>query len=383
MHYRSINYYGYDKNRYDDCKELINESNFKHLQILNTWLLGLTIVFLFLSKMNLFGVTGRNFNMYLSFFILSFVLEVFLFVFKDFSKKHSSVIVHINAATMVTFGIYSSAKQPYLTATMYLVLLVLLAVAYIGTMVSVSVIMILYSAVFLYTSYKLKSHSLFELDSYNVTVCLILAIILHYTFQHTRMEQFATLQRNIQIQRDLEIRSSFDTLTDLLNRARFFSIAGEIVGKYTELNEYIAIALLDLDKFKQINDTLGHQMGDKAIQTTATIIAEELNLDLLEKWSFASKVVKEKVSFAGRLGGDEYILFIRGLKNDEETLELLNRILSRLKAVKIGELNGIHGSFGVTVLKETDADIDTAYTRADAGLYISKASTDEKITFNK
>ena len=82
MHYRSINYYGYDKNRYDDCKELINESNFKHLQILNTWLLGLTIVFLFLSKMNLFGVTGRNFNMYLSFFILSFVLEVFLFVFK-------------------------------------------------------------------------------------------------------------------------------------------------------------------------------------------------------------------------------------------------------------------------------------------------------------
>ena len=383
MHYRSINYYGYDKNRYDDCKELINESNFRHLQILNTWLLGLTIVFLFLSKMNLFGVTGRNFNMYLSFFILSFVLEVFLFVFKDFSKKHSSVIVHINAAAMVAFGIYSSAKQPYLTATMYLVLLVLLAVAYIGTMVSVSVIMILYSAVFLYTSYKLKSHSLFELDSYNVTVCLILAIILHYTFQHTRMEQFATLQRNIQIQRDLEIRSSFDTLTDLLNRARFFSIAGEIVGKYTELNEYIAIALLDLDKFKQINDTLGHQMGDKAIQTTATIIAEELNLDLLEKWSFASKVVKEKVSFAGRLGGDEYILFIRGLKNDEETLELLNRILSRLKAVKIGELNGIYGSFGVTVLKETDTDIDTAYTRADAGLYISKGSTDEKITFNK
>ncbi len=383
MYYRSINYYGYDKNRYDDCKELINESNFRHLQILNTWLLGLTIVFLFLTKMNLFGVTGRNFNMYLSFFMLSFVLEVFLFVFKDFSKKHSSIIVHINAAIMVTFGIYSSAKQPYLTATMYLVLLVLLAVTYIGTMVSVSVIMILYSAVFLYTSYRFKSHSLFELDSYNVVVCLILAIILHYTFQHTRMEQFATLQRNIQIQRDLEIRSSFDTLTDLLNRARFFSIAGEIVGKYTELNEYIAIALLDLDKFKQINDTLGHQMGDKAIQTTATIIAEELNLDLLEKWSFASKVVKEKVSFAGRLGGDEYILFIRGLKNDEETLELLNRILSRLKAVKIGELNGIHGSFGVTVLKETDTDIDTAYTRADAGLYISKASTDEKITFNK
>lgn len=383
MYYRSINYYGYDKNRYDDCKDLINEANFRHLRILNTWLLGLTVVFLFLSKMNLFGVTGRSFNMYLSFFVLSLIPEVLLFAFKDFTRKHSGIFLHLNAATMVTFGIYSSIKQPYLTATMYLVLLVLLAVTYIGTMVSVSVIMILYSALFLYTSYKYKSHSLFELDSYNVTVFLILAIVLHYTFQHTKMEQFTTLQRNIQIQRDLEIRSSFDTLTDLLNRARFFSIAGEIVGKYTQIDEYIAIALLDLDKFKQINDTLGHQMGDKAIQTTATIIAEELNLDLLEKWSFANKVVKERISFAGRLGGDEYILFIRGLKNDEEAIALLNRILDRLKAVKIGELKGIRGSFGVTALKESDEDIDTAYQRADAALYTSKSSDTEKVTFNK
>ncbi|MBQ3889730.1 MAG: GGDEF domain-containing protein, partial [Lachnospiraceae bacterium] len=157
----------------------------------------------------------------------------------------------------------------------------------------------------------------------------------------------------------------------------------EIVGKYTQIDEYIAIALLDLDKFKQINDTLGHQMGDKAIQTTATIIAEELNLDLLEKWSFANKVVKERISFAGRLGGDEYILFIRGLKNDEEAIALLNRILDRLKAVKIGELKGIRGSFGVTALKESDEDIDTAYQRADAALYTSKSSDTEKVTFNK
>lgn len=382
MNLLKYNYYGYEKNRFRDCKDLIHDTNYRHLTILNTWFLCLTIVFMFLSWNNRFGTTRRSFRMYLFFMLVSLLSEVFLVVFKNFSIKYAPVFVYLNTLILMGFGIYSSMMQPYLTATMFLVLVVLLSVAYIDTMVSTTVTMIFYSSVFLYTSYTYKSSSLAQLDVYNVTVFLILALVLHYTFQRAKMQQFYTLQRNIQIQRDLEIRSSFDTLTDLLNRARFFSIAAEIISKYTSGDEYIAVCLLDLDKFKQINDTLGHQMGDKAIQVTANIIAETLQINMLEKWSFTNRAAKEQISFAGRLGGDEYIMFIRGLNNEAEVDALLKKVLNKLNSVKIGELNGIHGSFGVTALSPDDKDIDTAYNRADEALYRSKEAGKNCITFN-
>lgn len=381
MYYMSINYYGYDKNRYNDCLDLICETNYRHILIINTWLLGLTIVFMILSRLNMMGVTGRNFTMYLVFMIISLALEGVLIIFRSMCIKYAQVVMHLSILLLMSFGIYSSMMQPYLTATMFLVLIVLIAVAFIGTMVNMSVLLILYSSAFLYTSFKSKSSSLAELDTNNVIIFLILALVLHYSFQRTRMEQFHTLKKNIQIQRDLEIRSSFDTLTNLLNRARFFSIAGEIVSNLTLEDEYIAVCLLDLDSFKQINDTLGHQMGDKAIQMTASIISDSLGIDLMEKWSFTSRVASGRLSFAGRLGGDEYIMFIRGLKGSDDVHVLLENILKRLNSVHIGELNGIHASIGFTSLTDKDTDIDSAYTRADNALYASKESGKNKISF--
>ena len=121
-------------------------------------------------------------------------------------------------------------------------------------------------------------------------------------------------------------------------------------------------------------------MGDKAIQVTGSIIAETLSIDMMEKWSFTERAVRDKLSFAGRLGGDEFIMVIRGReKNDIK--EILESILKKLNNVRIGELQGIHGSFGVTVIKETDRDMDSAYNRADDALYESKRAGKNRITF--
>ena len=379
MH-RNLNYYGYDKRRYEDCIELIHDTNYKHIIILNTWFLALTVVFMVFSRLNQFGVNKRNFRLYFICTLVSLAFEIVLFVFKDFVTKNAQLFTHINILTLMLFSIFSSIAQPYLAATMYLVLVVLVAVTYIDTMISMTIMLILYSSAFLYTSFEKKPVSIAQLDVYNITVFLILALVLHYTFQRAKMQEFYTLQRNIEIQHDLEIRSSFDTLTELLNRARFFAIAGEIIREYRDVDEYIAVVLLDLDSFKQINDKLGHQMGDKAIQVTGRIIADTLKIDMLEKWSFTERAVKEKISFAGRLGGDEFICFIRGKDSVEEISSLLSEVLTKLNAVKIGELNGIHASFGVTRVEIDDGDIDSAYNRADDALYQSKRAGKNQIT---
>ena len=88
-----------------------------------------------------------------------------------------------------------------------------------------------------------------------------------------RIEQFILYKNNLRIHKELEIKSSFDTLTSVLNRERFFSISEEIIRSFQ--NEYIMLCILDLDGFKQINDNFGHQMGDKVIQIVGKTILEK------------------------------------------------------------------------------------------------------------
>ena len=135
MYWQKINYYGFEKHRYNDCKNLIHDTNYKHLLIINSWLLLMTITFMALSLMNEFGVTRRNFNMYYSFMIISLIYEIILIAFKKFCIKYVTAFVHMSCLILVTFGIYSSIAQPYLAATMFLVVVVLLAVTYIDIMI--------------------------------------------------------------------------------------------------------------------------------------------------------------------------------------------------------------------------------------------------------
>ena len=287
----------------------------------------------------------------------------------------------ISIVVLMTYSIVVSVGSPYLAATMYLVLIVLISFSYMDTMIRMGALLILFSAAFLYTSFKNKPESIAYQDLYNIIIFLTLAMILHYTFQRARMQQYVTYQNNVQIQRELEVQSSFDALTGLLNRGRFFSMASEVLRQPHE-DEYIAVCLLDLDGFKQINDKLGHQMGDKAIQITGNTITSVIGADLSEKWSFTEKALSDKLSFAGRLGGDEFIVFLRGKEGRQEIIELLQKLLDSLNEVRFGEINGIHASFGVTEISAEDSDVDDAYNRADAALYESKRAGKNQIHFS-
>ncbi|MEE3495442.1 MAG: diguanylate cyclase [Butyrivibrio sp.] len=372
MYWQKINYYGFEKNRYNDCKELIHNTNYKYMRIINSWILFLSIVYMILCLLNKFGLSRKNYTIYYSFMIFSLIFEVVIFALKKICIKYTTVFVHISFFQLISFGICSSISQPYLAATIYLVLVVIVSVAYIDTMIRFTVLLIFYSSIFLYTSFNYKPNNLANIDMYNIMIFLLLSLIMHYNFQHSKINQFYTLQKNIQIQHDLEIRSSFDTLTDLLTKDRFFAIADQIIKDSVKLDEYIVVCLLDLDNFNEINNKLGHQIGDKAIQMASRIIIEELNIDMLEKWSFTERAVHNVSTFAGRLGGDECIMFIRGQKNVESITAILENILAKLNAVNIGELHGINASLGLASVSSEDPDIDSVYKRAGEALYRSK-----------
>ena len=208
-----------------------------------------------------------------------------------------------------------------------------------------------------------------------------LSMGLHYTFQRTRIQQFVLYQHDLQIQHELEIKSSFDSLTGLLNRGKFFTVVTQILRQRKE--EYMALCLFDLDGFKEINDGLGHQMGDKAIQMTGSIIIQTLGLDSPEGGGILEWNLDAPFSIAGRLGGDEFIVLLRGFKDKDDITQIIKKILSSLNDVKFDRLEGIHASIGVTLITDSDRDIDGAYKRADDALYCSKRAGKNRIHFSE
>ena len=380
MKLRYANYYGYDKDNYDDCIDMIRSTNIKHVSILNRWFLIVNIFFLVFSLLNTFGVRSSMTSFYMVFLGVAVIFETLMHVFRHSVQKYSLPIIYLHMFIVMLYGILASVAQPYMAATVFIVLIVVIAISYINTMLNMTIALLLFTAAFLIASYTQKAMTIAYQDTYNSLLCLSLALTLHFAFQRTRMQQFITHQKNVQIQRELEIKSSFDALTSLLNRGRFFAMAGSVLRGYHR--EYMALCLLDLDSFKQINDKLGHQMGDKAIQIAGNTITDVMQIDLSEKWSFQERAVRQGLSFAGRLGGDEFIVFIRGKSRREEVIALLQEMLMTLNKVDYGELKGIHASFGVTEITEQDMDIDDAYRRADEALYESKRAGKNQIHFN-
>ena len=377
---RSFNYYGYTKESYKDCSSMIRNTNRKHITILTTWFFSINLLYIVFSFFNLFGVSQERILFYFSFVLLSLIFEIWLIFFPKSVEKHNYFAVFASTAMLFAYGILSSVAMPYMPATMFLILLTLTSLSYIGSMYIMIVLAILGTGIFLTTSYLYKTFSIAYHDTYNVMVVFTLAITLHYTFQRTRVAQFILYQKDLLIQKELEVKSSFDALTSLLNRGRFFAVAEEILRLKPQ--EYMSLCLLDLDGFKQINDSLGHQMGDKVIQTVGKTLLDSLELNSPDRTDISKWDLTQQRSLAGRLGGDEFILFLRGKKSQKDVQELLQKILDTLNAVKFDGFDGIHASFGVTELNSADKDIDNAYKRADEALYESKRSGKNQIHFS-
>ena len=376
---RRVLFYGYDRTTYAECRDKINATNRRHAMMIDLWFVVNNVLYILFSLMGVFGVSRKNTLFYTAFFAVSLVYLIFLLFFRKCAEQHGSLVVYLNVIMLMCYGIETSVAQPYMSAAIFPLLVIVVATAYIDNMLRMLLVLVGFSCGFIVSSYSEKAISIAYSDTYNILITLLLAVPLHYAFQNTRMMQFVLHQKNLQNQRELEVGSSFDALTTLLNRGRFFSMLGRVMHENNE--EYMALCLLDLDSFKQINDKLGHQMGDKVIQTAGTTILEVMNIDQSERWAFPDRVLREKGSFAGRLGGDEFIVLVRGVKNRDEVKQRLGDVLKKLNAVRFEGLDGIQASFGITELHDGE-DIDAAYARADEALYVSKRAGKNQIHFS-
>jgi diguanylate cyclase (GGDEF)-like protein len=160
----------------------------------------------------------------------------------------------------------------------------------------------------------------------------------------------------------IEQLAHFDTLTGLANRNLFKERVEETLVRYRQHGGGFAVVLLDLDKFKGVNDTLGHQSGDLLLQGVANRI----------------KATIRDVNFAARLGGDEFAVLVEtgkgGLRERSEALAA--RLIEAVSAPYAidGHPVVVGCSIGIALIPQHGERIDEVLRNADLALYKSKSA---------
>ncbi|MDP9386728.1 MAG: bifunctional diguanylate cyclase/phosphodiesterase [Actinomycetota bacterium] len=155
-----------------------------------------------------------------------------------------------------------------------------------------------------------------------------------------------------------EHEATHDQLTGLANRRYFTDQAQDALQAATKRNASVALALIDLNSFKEINDLLGHHIGDRVLQ----VVARRLN------------DCRRAGDLAARLGGDEFAVLLRDAGTPADASAAAERLHAELSrpCVVEGFPLSITGSFGVSLAPDHGSDVDTLLQNADVAMYRAK-----------
>jgi diguanylate cyclase (GGDEF)-like protein/PAS domain S-box-containing protein len=150
-----------------------------------------------------------------------------------------------------------------------------------------------------------------------------------------------------------------DQLTGLPNRRVFIEVLQRAIGRARRGEKSCAVLYLDLDHFKDVNDTLGHPVGDVLLQAVAKRLL----------------VAVREADTVARFGGDEFAVLLADIAEPADTVVVAEKILKALNEPLTIQGTGIRSgaSIGITVYEEGAADAETLLSHADVALYRAKA----------
>ncbi|MFP0196099.1 putative bifunctional diguanylate cyclase/phosphodiesterase [Pseudomonas sp. PHC1] len=178
--------------------------------------------------------------------------------------------------------------------------------------------------------------------------------------EHDLRRVNALLSQLDQARMSLQHVANYDALTNLINRRGFNQIFAEKLSQKTSEGGMLAVMFLDIDHFKRINDSLGHDAGDALLK----VIAQHI------KGS-----VRSHEDVVARFGGDEFCILI-GLRDREEARNLAQRIMLKMKEpIELaGRRMVMTTSIGISLFPEDGSTCDELLKHADLALYQSKGA---------
>jgi len=179
-----------------------------------------------------------------------------------------------------------------------------------------------------------------------------------YKGKSTRVTEFNDITQEVKIQKQLKHMAHYDSLTNLPNRTLFADRLQQAMVQSKRREQCLAIVYIDIDGFKYINDTYGHDIGDKLL------IAISKNMQ---------NALREQDTIA-RFGGDEFVVAIVDLDKSKNCITSLERLLyeaSKVITIESIELQ-VSASLGVTIYPNDNEDADILIRHADHAMYRAK-----------
>lgn len=175
----------------------------------------------------------------------------------------------------------------------------------------------------------------------------------------------ALLEIAEQLLREKEYLAATDPLTGVSNRLRFATVLDEEAQRKRRNKTPMALILFDIDHFKKVNDSYGHNVGDAVLKQLTALVSAEIRA----------------TDFFGRWGGEEFILLFRddGCEAAHVAAEKLRKRIAETEFPGVGRITC---SFGITAWEENDT-VTSLVSRADQALYASKQAGRNKVCCEK
>jgi len=162
--------------------------------------------------------------------------------------------------------------------------------------------------------------------------------------------------------------ASYDYLTGIPNRMLFHELAQAELSRAKRSRNTYAILFLDLNKFKLVNDTLGHSVGDLLLKSVAQRLRQSIRA----------------YDIVSRLGGDEFVILLSEMRSEQQIADIARKVITTINE-PYKDLEGhdveISTSIGIALFPRDGATIDTLLLHADAAMYQAKSKGAGKYSF--
>lgn len=185
--------------------------------------------------------------------------------------------------------------------------------------------------------------------------------------RNIRIASVKNVTEKVEAEKRIEFMANYDVLTDLPNRNFFFRVLKDAIKEAEHTDEQLAVHFINLDYFKEINETFGYEVGDKLLKMCG---------DKFKKYLHTN-------TFIARMSGDEFLILQRALTKKEEAIDLVKKILSDFKHPI--EIDG-HDIFtslsiGISLYPLNGLTADDLVKRADSAMYIIKGKNRNHYNF--
>ncbi len=345
-------YCGIEKEEYEAVKKKVYVSNFviwRSLHIFMAVIFGL----LFFSSI-LIDFISFNRALYFGAFFYS-ILAISFFYFFEKDSLWAQLFIYLSISLLFIFSCLLTRNNPSAPGTTFIVLLIITPIFMIDKPFWITIELVLASTIYLLWMHGVKPYKIWTTDLVNVSIFTVVGTFLNIIANSIRIREFI-LTRKINIQKDT------DEMTGLKNK-------GALTRK---INSFLAddscdkgfMFMMDIDHFKTINDTWGHDIGDSVIVQLGNFLAEKVP---------GSEIL-------GRFGGDEFILVVKNTDDEEVAKKLAEEIVrGASETITIGETDEkVSLSIGIAIYRGEEKNYSELFKKADIALYKAKADPDKR-----